>query len=235
MFFQLTPQRAMLCDSLEALTWAFANIRDDVMQVHKHLPIISKGSNSKNHYELLRDRFNSLLSRGEYNAEFTALFIYLNKAGFNGLWRQNRNGEFNVPFGDHSNLRMPNLGELLQASKILQNAVISTMTYPKEVFKVINGATAGDVIFADPPYLDTFQGYDGIFESGKEFHEELAIVLWQAVRRGVTVFVTNNDCPETRRWYGAFTEIETYNRSQSVAGTVEGRKRWNQILAIGIP
>jgi len=234
-FFKVLPRKARIADSLEALTYTMLAIQKDSMAVWDNLKAVAKESCSIEHYKLRRDRFNALLSQGHYTPEFAALFIYLNKTGFNGLWRQNKDGEFNVPYGDYDKIKLPTFADLLNISKALQHAEIYTITSPQETINLIHQAQSGDVIFSDPPYLDTYQGYDGIFESSSDFHEGLAIALWQAVHRGVVVFATNNDCPEIRRWYGAFAEIETYNRSQSVAGTVEGRKRWNQILAIGIP
>jgi DNA adenine methylase len=234
-FFKVLPKYARIADSLEALTFTMSAIKKDSMSVWNYLKAVTNESNSAEHYKLRRYRFNTLLSKGTYTPEFAALFIYLNKTGFNGLWRQNKEGEFNVPYGDYKQIKLPTFADLLNVSKALQNTIIHTISSPQETINLIHQAKSGDVIFSDPPYLDTYQGYDGIFEASPDFHEELAVTLWQAVRKGVTIFATNNDCPEIRKWYGAFAEIETYNRSQSVAGTVEGRKRWNQILAVGIP
>lgn len=234
-FFQLAPKRACVADTLEALTATYRAVKDDAIEVWKHTDIFARECDSPETYELFRSRFNALLSHGQYTNEFAALFIYLNRTGFNGLWRQNKDGEFNVPYGDHSKLKLPSFADLLTASQILQSTSIHTISHSDETLDLIRQAESGDVVYADPPYVDTFQDYDGLIKSSNDFQESLAIELWQAVRRGAIVFVTNNDCPETRRWYGAFAKIETYNRSQSIAGTVDGRKRWNQILAVGMP
>lgn len=234
-FFHLEPNQAHIADSLEALTATYRAIKQDPIKVWHFVNSISKESDSIEHYNLYRDRLNALLSHGRYDEEFAALFIYMNCAGFNGLWRQNSEGEFNVPYGEHTSLKIPSFGHLLEVGRLLKTTTIHTVSSSKETLALINQAKSGDVVYADPPYMHAYQGYDGLIESDKEFQEELAIVLWQAVRRGVVVFVTNNDCPEIRRWYGAFASIETYNRSQSMAGTVDGRKRWNQILAVGLP
>lgn len=173
--------------------------------------------------------------QGQHDEEFAGLFIYLNKTGFNGLWRQNSEGEFNVPFGDHTKIKLPTISELIDVGNALDDNELLCATSPQSTFDIIGKAGEGDVVFADPPYYKLFNNYDGLFETGKEFHEKLAVVLWQAVMRGAVVFVMNTDCEETRKWYGAFAEITTFNRSQSIAGTIEGRKRWNQLLAVGIP
>lgn len=234
-FFDLNPERAILCDAVEALISTYASIERDPMTVWKWMKAASDGSNSKEHYLLQRRRFNELLSYGQYDDEFAGLFIYLNKTGFNGLWRQNSEGKFNVPFGDHSKIKLPTVSELIDASYALASAELQCVTRAEDTIATIGKAGSGDVIFADPPYYKLFNDYDGLLETGKEFHEKLAIALWQAVIRGAVVFVMNTDCDETRKWYGAFAEIESFNRSQSIAGTVEGRKRWNQLLAVGLP
>jgi DNA adenine methylase len=233
-FFALRPQRAILCDAVEALVSTYTRIKNDPHTVWRWMRANSE-SNSKSHYDLRRRRFNELLMQGTYDDEFAGLFIYLNKAGYNGLWRQNGEGLFNVPFGDYNKIKLPTVSELIDASKALQSADLHCVTSGEETFDIIDQAGEGDVVFADPPYLDLFNDYDGLFETGREFHEKLAITLWRAVVRGAVVFVMNTDCEDTRKWYGAFAEISTFNRSQSIAGTVEGRKRWNQLLAVGVP
>jgi len=234
-FFALRPQRAVLSDAVEALISTYLQIQADPIKVWEWMNAVGKGSNSKEHYLLQRSRFNELLTSGQYTSEFAGLFVYLNKTGFNGLWRQNGNGEFNVPFGDYAKIRLPTISSFIDASKALIAADIRCVTSSKDTFDIINEAGEGDVVFADPPYLNLYGDYDGLFETGREFHEKLAIELWRAVVRGAVVLVTNTDCSDTRKWYGAFAEIKTFNRSQSIAGTVEGRKRWNQLLAVGMP
>jgi len=234
-FFSLQPERSVLCDAIEALIATYSRIREDPHDVWNWMKSSGQDSNSKAHYSLRRHRFNELLMHGTYTNEFAGLFIYLNKAGYNGLWRQNSEGLFNVPFGDYNKIKLPTISELISTSQILQNANLNCVSTSQETFDIINNTSSGDVIFADPPYLNLFNDYDGMLETKKEFHEKLAIALWQAVTRGVVILVTNTDCNETRKWYGAFADITTFNRSQSIAGTVEGRKRWNQILAVGIP
>jgi DNA adenine methylase len=234
-FFTLNPKQAVLCDAVEGLISTYANIKRDPMAVWRWMKAVGEESNSQEHYLLQRQRFNELLMNGTYDDEFSGLFIYLNKTGYNGLWRQNSEGGFNVPFGDYDKIKLPTVSDLIQTADHLNGASLVCSTSSTHTFNIINQATEGDVIFADPPYLNLFNDYDGLFVTGKEFHEKLSIKLWQAVTRGVVVLVMNTDCEETRKWYGAFAEIETFNRAQSIAGTVEGRKRWNQLLAVGIP
>jgi len=224
--------RSYLYDSVEALVTTFLLIKRKPMEIWPHLRRLGKTPNNQQTYNEHRSYFNRKLEHGIYDAEFAAYFLYLNRTGYNGLWRQNSNGEYNVPFGDYSKIRLPSVADILALSKCLQNAAIRCISSPNETLSVIRRAEPGDVIFSDPPYLNTYQGYDGIFEAGYDYQSDLVISLWKATRRGVKVLATNIDCKETRSWYGAFCKIHTFKRSQSIAGTTQGRKQWNQILAV---
>lgn len=224
--------KSYLYDTVESLVATFNVIKHNPMAIHPHLKILSQSENTQRAYNEHRSNFNKMLDKQLFSPAFAALFLYLNHNGYNGLWRQNKNGEYNVPFGDYNRVRVPSISDLIATSKSFQNAYIRTIGLPNETFNVIRRAESGDVIFADPPYLNTYQGYDGLFEVGIDYQQELAISLWRAARHGVKVIATNVDCKETRSWYGAFCKIKRIVRSQSIAGTNQGRKKWNQILAI---
>lgn len=224
--------KSYLYDSVDALVAAFLVIKREPMGVWSYLRRLRKTPNTQQAYNQHRSYFNGKLEHGQFDAEFAAYFLYLNRTGYNGLWRQNANGDYNVPFGDYSKVRLPSISELIAFSKCTQNASIRGITSPDDTLTVIRRTEPGDVIFSDPPYLNTYQGYDGIFEAGYDYQSDLAIALWKSARRGVKVFATNIDCKETRGWYGAFCKIHTFKRAQSIAGTTQGRKQWNQILAV---
>lgn len=225
-------QPSYLYDSVESLVVTYNLIKRNPMAIWPYLQTLSKTPNTQKAYNEKRSYFNQKLGCAKYDPEFAAYFLYLNRTGYNGLWRQNSNGEYNVPFGDYSRIRLPSVSDLIATSKCFQNAHIRDITSPNETLDVIRRAETGDVIFSDPPYLNTYQGYDGIFEARYHYQSDLTIALWSAVRRGAKVIATNVDCKETRSWYGAFCRIHTFKRSQSIAGTTQGRRRWNQILAV---
>lgn len=108
---------------------------------------------SSTDYYILRDEFNSLkiknkLSIAEKNRK-AALFIYLNKTCYNGLYRENKSGEFNVPFGDYKNPKILDEYNLNCVSSALKNSNI----YSHDFNHCIRYAKKGDFVYFDPPYL----------------------------------------------------------------------------------
>lgn len=232
MLLALEPEKAVICDTLAPLMALYRYIALEPREVWSMVRAACGDANTKDEYYDRRDRFNNYLSKGEYNKEFASLFIYLNKTGFNGLWRQNSDGEFNVPFGDHKKIKLPSQFDFILASQIFNRTTIHTIDHPDNTFNQIQKAGNGDVIFSDPPYYETFVGYDGIERDQETFQQRLCIELWQAHLRGATIIAMNSDTPETRKWYGGFGTLTSINRKQNMAGSIEGRKRWSQILVI---
>jgi len=234
-FFAVNCKHSILSDTLAPLIATYQDIRDRPNKVWSELRAVGVNANTEVDYTARRSRFNKLLIREKFGVEFTALFIYLNKAGFNGLWRQTKDGIFNVPFGKHKSIKLPTRSDLIIASSKLQSTRLIPITIPVDVFDIIRQSRAGDVIFADPPYFETFTGYDGLSSNSSEFHQRLAIELWNASLRGTFVIAANNDTPETRKWYSPFCKIKSIKRQQNIAGTKEGRKPWNQLIATTNP
>jgi DNA adenine methylase len=234
-FFAVMPERAQLSDSIQALVSTYRHIQLNHREVWTWMGAAAGQGDSKPNYLLRRSRFNQLITSGQYTNEMAGLFIYLLSAGFNGLWRQNKEGEFNVPYGDHSHLKLPTISDFIFASKILSgNVILNYIENPQTTLQLIQRAGPGDVIFSDPPYYDLYNEYDGLFSASREYHESIAAELWKAAIRGASVYAMNVECPETRRWY-AWAECKTFDRSQVIAGTTEGRKEWTQLLAVAIP
>jgi DNA adenine methylase len=231
-FFDLQPKSAILSDTIYPLILTYQYLQTNCMDIKDYLVAMQQSADDKAMYESARSRFNNLVSNAQWSPEVAALFIYLNRAGFNGLWRQNLDGEYNVPFGNNKNIHLPSFAHLIQASRTLQKAIIHHLHEPLSVLNIISNAHSGDVIFADPPYYKTFNGYDGIDLNPSEFQQLLAVELWRASLRGVKVIAMNNSTKETRDWYSSFCTIEEIERKQNMAGDVKDRKQWNQILAI---
>ncbi len=129
-----------------------------------------------------------------------ARFLYLNTLCFNGLYRENKSGGFNVPYGRNADgsckTGFPTLGDLQAVTAAFTTADISLCDFTRTVAK----ATEGDVVYADPPYLGTFSNYAaGGFSD--EDHWALANALEQAHLRGATVISSNSDHPRIRELY----------------------------------
>jgi len=219
-------------DIVEPLIDTYQAIRENPIGVWAATSSLGRKSPDKETYLQLRNDFNRKKFSPEDRA---ALFIYLNHACYNGLWRTNKDGEFNVPFGDHKKLHLPDQADFLLAFESLSNTSLRSISNPRETIDSLRKLVkAGDVVFADPPYLGTFDDYDEFDYPMDHFHEELASTLWELHLHGATIIAMNADQEKIRKWYGAFCKIESIERFQGVAGTHEGRGEWNQILATTI-
>lgn len=153
-------------------------------------------TNEAEAYYELREEYNS--SADPYRR--AVLFVYLNRHCFNGLFRENQSGGFNVPFGRYVNPKFPleGLTEFLRRAnnvEFLHQDFLDTMDLAKE----------GDVVYCDPPYAPlsataTFRNYTATGFGNKD-HEALASKAKELQDRGVRVIVSNHDTPFTRELY----------------------------------
>ncbi len=160
-----------------------------------------------------RKRFNEGLS----GTELAAHFIYLNRVGFNGLYRENSKGHFNVPFGHRDFTWDPK--NILAVSEALQHCQLSVRD-----FKNIS-PDAQDVVYCDPPYHDTFTNYaGGGFSQAQQERLAESCRMWAST--GATVIVSNSLSTYTRRLYADFNIVPvTAFRSISRDGTKRRAER----------
>ncbi len=104
--------------------------------------------NDEDHFYRTRDRFNLALGNPDKSVERAALFLYLNRHSFNGLWRVNGKGFFNVPYGRYVNPKIPCRQHILEFSSILKNVDIENLDFSE----VVRLASEKDFIYFDPPY-----------------------------------------------------------------------------------
>lgn len=154
-----------------------------------------------------------------------ARFIYLNKTCYNGLYRVNRAGKFNVPIGSYKNPNICDEDNLYAASEVLQKTTLRFHSFTKIQ------PTAKDLVYCDPPYDETFTAYtNGRFVSSDQIALKNACDVWRA--KGAYVIVSSSDTELIRKtWQGyRITEISA-PRNISCKG--EGRNRVTELLIIG--
>lgn len=193
----------MISDLNDKLIETYKAIESDhkaVAEALGELQAQAAGHPKETYYEA-RDRFNGMVDAK--GPELAALFIYLNKNGFNGLYRVNRNGVFNVPWGQRKKLpALPSQEELKEVADVLQHYAMITASY-RDVLGKFPGEH--DFVYLDPPYVplsDTanFTGYTaGGF--GALDQRTLADVFQNLTERGVKVMLSNHDTPELRKLY----------------------------------
>jgi DNA adenine methylase len=176
-------------------------------------------ANSLEQYITVRDSFNEGNSS---KLKLAAQFIYLNKCCFNGMYRENKSGKFNVPFGKMKNPLICDRVLLRSVSKFLQNVDISCGNYD-----CIN-PKSGDLVYLDPPYFQTFSDYssDGF---SKECHTQLKNFVDQLTSIGVLVVLSNSSTEFIKELYCDYTQIPIETR-YSVSGKESGRKSVEELL-----
>jgi DNA adenine methylase len=161
----------------------------------------------------------------------SAQFLFLNRFGFNGLCRYNRSGQYNVPYG---HLQQVPAFPTQQIFAFAEKAREATFVHG-DFAAIMRSAEPGDVIYADPPYLDrddvaSFRGY-GATGFGLDRQSELADLARELAGRGVPVVISNHDCSVARDLY-AGAEIATFSARRSISATADSRGHVGEILAV---
>jgi DNA adenine methylase len=183
-FFALRHQSALLSDVNAELINAYAAVRDDHERVFSLLKT-HQSRHSTEYYYQMRD----YKPRCEFRQ--AARFIYLNRTCWNGLYRVNRQGRFNVPIGTKTTVLMPT-DDWTSISQLLTSAEIKCGDFEASV----SAAEAGDLVFADPPYTvkHNFNGFIKYNDSLFSWNDQVRLrdALLAAKRRGATVILTNS-------------------------------------------
>lgn len=201
-FFARRPKRALLADVNERLVEAYVAVRDEVEGLISELFLHSREHQlaPAKHYSAVREQFN--LGPAWFSpVELAAMLIYLNKTGFNGLYRVNASGAFNVPFGKRATFE-PDVEGLREASRALAGVEIVCGDFEQVLLE--HGAP-GDFIYLDPPYdpasaTSNFASYAaGGF--GMDDQARVGRVLGRALLEGTPAMLSNHDTPAMRRLY----------------------------------
>ena len=186
--------RCVIADSNEELMSAYRAIRDHVDDVLAKLETHAM-MHSEEHYYAVRARVP------HSPAERAARFIYLNRTCYNGLYRVNRKGEFNVPIGRYDNPKIADRENLLAVSSALDNTELRSSDFGDITAECV----AGDLVYLDPPYdplseTSQFTGYtrDGFHRAEQE---RLAKAFETMAVRGATVVLSNSDTELIRELY----------------------------------
>ncbi len=230
LYFRLRPRWAVLGDSNPDLINMYRCVAWNVEAVIHRLARHREEHGEEYYYAL----------RGEWNrpgglvadVDRAAAFIYLNKTCYNGLWRVNSRGEFNVPLGRYDDPTIFDRLQLRAASRVLQRAELSVSHFAEAVA----GAEAGDFVYFDPPYhplSDTahFTSYTSS-SFGPEDQRELARVARGLVRRGCAVLVSNSDTAFIRDLYRDF-RIEVVDCARAINSKASARGPQRELIIRG--
>lgn len=215
LYFYFAPTNSYLSDINQPLVNCYNAIKTNPELVYKYLRSFGN-SHSRQFYYRVRDEYNENINT--FSCKQASRFIYLVQSSYNGIYRVNLNGAYNVPYGKVLP-SLPNRDQLIETCKVLSSSNIQCHSYEK----IIEEVRPGDFVYFDPPYpkingTSNFQHYT---KARFPFMEQvrLAEIANSLDRMGVLVLVSNADLPEIRDlfpgWLVQNCEVTRYVSSKS--------------------
>jgi DNA adenine methylase len=221
-FFHLQPEKSILADLNEDLIRAYSAIKDDWERVRRYLVEHHRKHSHEYYYKVRQQKLRSEYSKA-------ARLIYLNRTCWNGLYRVNLKGEFNVPVGTKTRVVCKDdcykeIAQLLQNTELL-NSDFET---------VIEGAQEGDFLFVDPPYtvLHNYNGFIKYNERLFAWEDQIRLrdTLVNASKRGVKFLMTNAYHDSVKALYKHDFAMRVTERNSVISGTNVGRGTYEELL-----
>ncbi len=223
-FLALAPERAHLADANPELIDTWRVVRDDVEALITTL----------DGYVDDRERFHQIRALDPWEmapVDRAARMIYLNHTCFNGLYRLNKGGGFNVPYGRHRRPWVRDAELLRWVSARLHGVTLSCGDFGDAAID----ADAGDVVYFDPPYWYASDKREGYFNRygprafGDADHRRLADLARELSARGCHVLISNSDEPSVRELYEGFTQV-TLTVRRPINRKATARDGWTELL-----
>jgi DNA adenine methylase len=214
-FFALQPRKAYISDNNAELIQAYSQVRDQPESVIRELRKLR--NSEKNYYKIRSEAPKRAAARA-------ARLIYLATLAFNGIYRVNLKGVFNVPYGYKTHLEPCDPARIRESSAALRKAIIRAQDFEE----ALRHAQSGDLIYLDPPYT-VMHGNNGFIKyNAKIFSWEDQIRLAQIARdlaeKGCTVIVSNADHSSIRNLYPNFS-VAKFERGSIIAASSKHRAR----------
>lgn len=230
-FFHLQPTQSLLIDINLELVNVYRCVRDSVEELIDRLDYHQQHHCSEHYYQVRAQIATSddWFDAGN-NIDRAARLIYLNKTCFNGLYRENSKGHFNVPIGSY---KKPGIydPEILRADSI---ALRDTQIEPGSFDQVLQYArSSDDFVYFDPPYYpisptSSFTAYNR-YSFSEDQQVQLRDVMTELSDRGVQVMLSNSDCPFVRELYKEFN-IQTIYATRNINCNAEKRGKITEVL-----
>lgn len=230
LFMNLDYPSYLLCDSNSDLINLFQILKEEKAYFIEYCrSYFVPAANRKEEYYRLRDTFNKT---GDRKVK-AALFLYLNRHGYNGLCRYNSTGEFNTPFGRYAKPYFPEKEMLHFAGKAWK-----ALFRCRDFRKTMAGVKEGDVLYCDPPYVPlsstaNFTEYSGACFGLKE-QKELAVQAHRLSKRGIPVLLSNHDTEFIRQIYRG-AQLTSFKVRRSISCRGSGRNKAAEVLALFTP
>lgn len=226
LFFAIKPARASLSDINDELVTTYQVVRDNLYELIEHL----------SHHRYERDYFYEV--RGwdrlpDYHlrtpAQRAARFIFLNKTCFNGLYRVNGRGHYNVPFGDYAAPVILDIDNLTRCHLALQGKEIGVASY----LAIEERAQPGDLVYFDPPYapLSATSSFTGYTAGGFDHDDQknLRDLCLRLDKKGVYFILSNSSAPAIFELYQSFS-IERIGVARAINAMGGGRGKVDEVV-----
>lgn len=222
-YFGLQPKLGLLSDINSRLIHLYQELRDNPETLYEKTLSLINSHTSEQYYEI-RDKFNT--------SEPTAVnFLYLNRTCFNGVYRENKKGDFNVPVGRRNSSFFPfSFEEFKVFSDGLKNAQLSC----EDCFSALEKAREGDFIYIDPPYLKNEDNYESFRKYGKDIFnrrklEELSSTLNELSSK-CKILISNFDLEDVKILFDSNWNLKSVEQMSYISGSGKGRKAMQEVL-----
>jgi DNA adenine methylase len=224
-FFELTPEKSTLSDLNSELVTTYNIIKKDVESL---ITSLKRHKHTKEYFLKMRSKDVSKLS----DVQIASRFIYLNRTAFNGMYRVNKQGIYNVPFGKYKNPLICDEENLRLVSKVLKKVSIKNQDY----MKVLDCAKKGDFVYFDPPYYPvsktaSFTSYTSNVFLEKE-QEELRDTFEKLHKKGCYVMLSNSDTDFIKKIYSKIKgiKIHTIEANRAINSNGNGRGKVKELV-----
>lgn len=208
LYFRIQPSKAVINDANIQLMNLYSCIKDHPMQLMDELDRMQNDYNScidmqakRDYFLKIRASYNHVAQHEDNSYQTSAKLIFLNKADFNGLYRVNKAGDFNVAFGQKSTVTLYDPINMMNISHQLNNS--DTSIQHGDYIDAVTSAKSGDFVFFDPPYYSTFTQYQTEGFTAEDQYR-LASLYKQLSSQGVYCMLTNSDTEFIRELYKGY-------------------------------
>jgi len=226
LFFDQAPQNAYISDINPELVNLYKVVRDNVESL---ISALSEHKNTLEYFTEIRalDREPTYTTLSDVAK--ASRFIYLNKTCFNGLYRVNSRGYFNVPFGRYANPKFLDKSALYSASEVLQNAQLECANFDN----ILNFVKKGDLVYFDPPYIPISTTSSFTSYTKEDFGMSEQIKLKELCDKlseiGTKFMLSNSDTPVANELYCGY-KIEKIQASRFINSKADGRGKISEII-----
>lgn len=226
LFFALQPEQGYISDINEELVNLYKVIQSDVYAL---IDALALHENTEDYFFRIRNIDRTHEYENWTDVQKASRFIFLNRTCFNGLYRVNSRGEFNVPYGRYKNPQLVNVENLLNCSELLKQTLIAHAD-----FTTIEALTKrGDFVYFDPPYMPLTPTANFTAYTKEGFDIEMQIKLKKLCdtldKKGVHFLLSNSDVPFIRELYDEYT-IKTVWASRAINASGNARGKITEVL-----